>query len=217
MGGQMRKGPAPVLTTLIACCLVLGAFGRGAAHLTEGFEHWTFEELRRTAAARSELRFPEIAFQDSRGDRLLPFTAVRPSAYLVDFVYTRCPSVCLSLGSEFYQMQEVLRRDPDNAVHLISISIDPLRDDAPALAAYGQWHHADPAFWRIAAPTTLASSTRLLSTLGVVAVPDGFGGFVHNSGIHLVDRLGRVQRVFDYAQWQDALAAARQLSLPVRP
>lgn len=209
----MRNGPAPMLTTLIVCCLALVAFGWGVARLTERFERWSFEELRRAAAARGELRFPETVLRDGRGDRLLPFTAPHPSTYLVDFIYTNCPSVCQALGSEFYQMQEALRHRPGNAVHLLSISIDPLRDDASALAAYGNRHHADPAFWRIAAPTTPASSGQLLSTLGVVAVPDGLGGFVHNSGIHLVDQFGRVRRVYDYAEWRDALAAAQLLSL----
>lgn len=209
------RAPDPVLTTLFVCGLALGAFGWCVALVTEGFERWTFEELRRAAAARGDLRFPETVLRDGRGHRLSPFAAARPSAYLVDFIYTRCPSVCQALGSEFYQMQEALRHRPGNAVRLLSISIDPLRDDAPALAAYGNEHHADPAFWRIAAPATPSSSAQLLSTLGVVAVPDGLGGFVHNGGIHLVDQSGSVQRVFDYAQWRDALVAAQQL--PLRP
>ncbi|PTT84231.1 hypothetical protein DBR42_15225 [Pelomonas sp. HMWF004] len=61
------------------------------------------------------------------------------------------------------------------------------------------------------------ASAELLGTLGVVAVPDGFGGFVHNSGIHLVDRQGRVRQVFDYTDWQSALAAARQLAAQAQP
>ncbi|PTT84233.1 SCO family protein, partial [Pelomonas sp. HMWF004] len=132
----MRIGPPPVLSTLLACCLVLGGFGLVAGRLTDGFERWTFEELRRASAARGELRFPSITLRDSRGDRWQPFNDATASAYLVDFIYTRCPSVCQALGSEFHQAQEALRQAPRNGVRLVSVSIDPLRDDTSALAEH---------------------------------------------------------------------------------
>ena len=133
--------------TLAACALGVAAFGTGVARLTEGFETWTFEALRRSAAARGELSLPVTPLRDSAGAA----AAMKPGAvYLVDFIYTRCESVCQSLGAEFLQAQQALQ--PADAVRLLSISIDPEHDGTPELAGYGLRHRADPARWTLAAP-----------------------------------------------------------------
>jgi protein SCO1/2 len=38
----------------------------------------------------------------------------------------------------------------------------------------------------------------LLKELGVVIIPDEFGGYQHNAAIHVVDRGGRVAHILDY-------------------
>lgn len=198
--------------TVAACLLVLVGFAAAVSTLTQDYTFWTFEERRRAAAARGELQAPVIRMRDSRGSLGPLLNDPAATATLVDFFYTRCPSVCQALGSEFSQMQQALQRNADPGVRLLSVSIDPAHDDTAALASYGQQHSADSRWWRIAAPVTPAGHALLLSQLGVVAVPDGFGGFVHNGDIHLIDREGRLRQVFDYADWQRALAAARQVS-----
>ena len=193
--------------TLAACALCAAAFVAGVARLTEGFEVWTFEGLRRSAAARGELRMPITALRDSTGRE----AGMSPGqVYVVDFIYTRCESVCQSLGAEFYQAQQALQ--PGDGVRLLSVSIDPERDGAAELAGYAKLHRADPALWTLAAPVSPTAGAGALNALGVVAVPDGLGGWVHNGAIHVVDASGRVHRVFDYADWAAALAEARRLA-----
>jgi len=193
--------------TLAACALTGVAFLAAAARLTEGFERWTFESLRRAAAVRGELRLPAIALRDSTGQ---PIGLAKGDVYLVDFIYTRCESVCQALGAEFFQAQQA--SEPGSGVRLLSVSIDPTRDDAAALAAYGRLHRADPLRWTLSAPLSPAAGARALKVLGVVAVPDGLGGWVHNGAIHVVDATGRVHGVFDYADWAAAVAEARRLA-----
>lgn len=193
--------------TLAACALSVAAFATGVARLTEGFEHWTFESLRRAAAARGELSMPTTALRDSAG-RAAGMNA--GTVYLVDFIYTRCESVCQALGAEFFQAQQGLQ--PGGGVRLLSISIDPARDGAAELAGYGRLHKADPALWTLAAPTSPAAGADALKALGIVAVPDGLGGWVHNGAIHVVDSTGRVHRIFDYGDWALALDEARRLA-----
>ena len=70
---------------------------------------------------------------------------------IVDFVYTRCASVCTVLGTVFQQMQQAFPASAAircGAVRLLSISFDPDRDDASALAAYASRLGADPRVWR---------------------------------------------------------------------
>jgi protein SCO1 len=52
----------------------------------------------------------------------------------------------------------------------------------------------------------------LLSSLGVVVIPDGLGGYAHNAGPHLIDRHGRLHAVHNAEDWLTALAHARRIA-----
>ena len=49
----------------------------------------------------------------------------------------------------------------------------------------------------------------LLKAFGITVVPDGFGGFVHNAALHVVDRRGRLVAIFDIGEEAQVLAAIR--------
>lgn len=218
----MRKTapPPPRLGPTLTLCLFLAALFVGlVARLTRGFEFWTYEDLRRHAAASGELRAPALQLLDAQERSLRAFEAADPHAriYLVDFIYTRCITVCQVLGGEYFRMQEALREAGPPSVRLLSISIDPAHDHGPELAAYGRQHRADPALWSLTTPANLQAGEAVRRGLGVIAIPDGFGGFVHNGAIHLIDGRGRVHGIFDYEQWQQALAAARRLAQEPSP
>lgn len=205
-GGVKQPGLVP---TLVACALLVAGFLAGAAMLTDGFERWTFEALRREAAREGRLQLPAIVLRDSDDRR---FTVEHARVHLVDFIYTRCASVCQALGAEFHQAQEALRRSDGAGVGLLSVSIDPDRDGSAELGAYARLFRADAKWWTVAAPVTPRAGRRAMRELGVVAVPDGLGGFVHNGAIHVVDVDGRVRGIFDYADWSSAVAAAQALA-----
>ncbi|QPF73973.1 SCO family protein [Roseateles sp. DAIF2] len=198
--------------TLLLCALLAASFLAATAALTEGFGAWTFEELRRARAARGELAVPAgLALRDERGQVLRPWPAEAAGPVrIVDFIYTRCPGVCRALGAEYQRMQALL--DGPAMPELLSISFDIEHDDRAALAAHGALYRADPARWRIAAPRTPAERDALLRALGVIAIPDGRGGFVHNAALHLIDGRGRLRAIYDYEAWPQALAHARALA-----
>jgi protein SCO1/2 len=195
--------------TLVACTLLVASFLVAVASLTDGFERWTFEALRREAAREGRLQLPAILLRDSDDRR---FTVERARVHLVDFIYTRCASVCQALGAEFHQAQEALRRSDGAGVGLLSVSIDPDHDDSAKLNAYARRFRVDAKWWTVAAPVSPLAGRRAMRELGVVAVPDGLGGFVHNGAIHVVDADGRVRGIFDYADWPSAVAAAQALA-----
>ena len=56
-----------------------------------------------------------------------------------------------------------------------------------------------------------------MRSLGVVVIPDGMGGFVHNGSIHLLDGQGLLRGLYGYDGWPQALADARRLSEETRP
>lgn len=200
--------------TLAACACWMALLVGMAWHFTRGFTLWTFEEARRADALSLSIVAPPTLLETSAGDARMAFSGsgTPPDAvYLVDFIYTRCASVCRVLGVEFYQLQEQPRRSRAN-IQLISISIDPTRDDPQALRGYAQLHKADTSHWTLARPKSTAAARSLQESLRVIVIPDGFGGFVHNGAIHVLDSRHRLRAVFDYADWVGALAFAETLA-----
>lgn len=199
-----------------ACLAVLAVLGTALYTLTGGLEHWTFESLRMAQAARGQITAPALTLRDSQGELHRPWHAASLDApatlHIVDFIYTRCPSICQALASEYQQMQQELLQRPDPGVRLLSISFDAAYDDTAALAAYAQRHHADPALWRVAAFARAAEQEAVLRALGVVVVPDGSGEYVHNAALHLVDSRGHLHAIYEHSDWPRALGEARRLA-----
>lgn len=197
-----------VLSLLLALC------GYAAASwLTHGFQVWTDEGARRLEVALHPVDAPRVAV-DGPGvaaPDLPALLAQGGGVTIADFIYTRCQSVCLSLGSSFQQLQAALQADRAN-VRLLSISFDGAHDHPAALRAYAQGLRADPALWRFVRVPDAAQEQALLRRLGVVVVPDGRGDYEHNSALLVFDARGRMVRVFDVAEQQLTLDYARHLA-----
>jgi protein SCO1 len=189
--------------------------------LTGGGEHWTFESLRKAQAASGQVVAPVLVLRNSRGEQRAAWSThgkdQGPTVHIVDFIYTTCPTVCQALGSEYQQMQRALLDAPDSNVRLLSISFDAARDGPGELAAYERRHGADDAVWRVTAPADATEQHALLRALGVVAVPDGWGGYVHNASLHLIDARGQLHAIYDHSEWPRALAHAHRLAHPAAP
>lgn len=191
------------------------ALAFAAAHwLSLGFEVWTAEGARRLAWVRQPAAVPEVVVE-SPGLQAQPLAGLLSQdgrATLVDFVYTRCETVCSALGGAFQQAQAAIVSAPGlSRVRLLSISFDPTHDDVPTLAAYGARLPADPAVWRFARVADPAQLRRLLDAFGVTVIDDGRGGFEHNAALLVVDPRGRLVRAFDYDELQGALHYASSL------
>ena len=202
-----------VLSLLLALC------GYAAADwLTHGFQVWTDEGARRLEVALQPVDAPRVAV-DGPGvaaPDLPALLAQGGGVTIADFIYTRCQTVCLSLGSTFQQLQAALRAHAEAGhsanVRLLSISFDGARDHPAALRAYAQGLRADPALWRFVRVPDAAQEQALLRRLGVVVVPDGRGDYEHNAALLVFDARGRMVRVFDVAEQQLALDYARHLA-----
>ncbi|MBS0509151.1 MAG: SCO family protein [Proteobacteria bacterium] len=203
-------------TALASALLLLGGWA-AAGWLTYDYQVWTDEGARRLEVALRPVAAPSVAVQGPGLDGSLPaLLGADGGVTIVDFIYTHCETVCLSLGSSFQQMQAVLQADQAagraSRVRLLSISFDGGRDDPAALAAYARGLRADPALWRFVRVPDAGAQQTLLRTLGVVVVPDGRGDFEHNAALLVFDARGRMVRIFDLAEQQLALNYARHLA-----
>lgn len=176
---------------------------------TAGFRTVTSDGARALAIERAAPAVPDVRLVDQNGASF-SLADYRGRAVLVDFIYTRCPTLCVAAGDGFERVLSS-RRGADRALDLVSISFDPANDDRAARRAYGDRYGARAPRWRIAAPADRAGLEALLKTFGVVVIPDGIGGFIHNGGIYVVDGGGHLTHVLD------SDAAPRQIAAAVAP
>lgn len=195
------------MRTLLALLCVALAGGSALVLTTDGLRAFTSEDARRLEVSEAPVQLPvlEVLGADGR-----PVSLSDPDRVtLLDFVYTRCETVCRALGSEFQQLQtEIRARGLQDRVRLLSISFDPEHDTSSELAAYARHQRADGAVWQFAVLANAADLPRLLGNFGIVVIPDGLGGFEHNAAIHVVDRRGRLVRIMDITNPAAALAEA---------
>ncbi len=208
------SGPRSLVPTLAFMAVLLAAAGAAASHATAGFRAWTTEDVRRIRVAEHPAPLSDLRVVASDGhERALWGGDPRARAWLVTFIYTRCASVCQSLGTEFQQLQASLRSaQTAPGVRLASISFDRAHDSPAALAGYARRHGADPATWLVAVPGSDAALERLLAEAGVVVIGDGMGGYAHNAAIHVVVPPGRLVRVFAMDRHREALEFAARIA-----
>ena len=207
-------------TAVLSALLAVAAYAC-SAWLTHDFQVWTAEGARRLEVALAPIAAPAVKIDgpETPAQTLPQLLADGRSVTLVDFVYTRCQTVCLTLGSTFQQMQTTLQAaSPGDAaarrVKLLSISFDGQHDEPQVLQAYAARLGADPLRWRFVRVPDAKETRRLLADFQVVVVPDGRGDFEHNAALLVIDQHGRLVRIFDYAEQQLALDYARYLAGP---
>ena len=196
-----------MIRALIASVAVVLAATGVFSWATDGFSAFTAETARRALVLRQPRPIPPVVLEDQQG-RAFTLADYRGRQLALEFIYVRCDSVCRSLGAAFKQISDtlpagVLGRD----LALLSISFDPLNDDVAALREWAARQGADGEHWRVARPRDARQTAALLQAFGVVAVPDGLGGYEHNAAIHLLDHDGRLVRISDIEAPRDFIAA----------
>lgn len=117
----------------------------------------------------------------------------RGAPVIMEFIYTTCPDICLALGTAFEQLDDLL---PDD-IRLISVSFDP-SDDMERLAWFAERYGAQSPRSRVAGVVGDDMRAELLKRAGVVVIPDGFGGFVHDAGLYFVTGEGKLSAVLAF-------------------
>lgn len=187
------------MRTALASALVLALSFVATAWMTIGGRAFTAEQGRRLQVEAHQPLVPQTPLIDATGEERVLRDWIRDDgrSWIITFIYTRCPALCTVLGTQYQQTQAELRRqDRAGDVALLTISFDP-RDDVPALADYALRMGADPTIWHFARVADAADLAALLRFFGVVVIPDGFGGFQHNSALLWVDPSGRLTRITD--------------------
>lgn len=186
-----------VLRTLLAS-LALVVFGGAALGVaTDHFQAFTSESARRVRIHQLRPLVPEVMLETQSAAHI-QLADYRGKWILVDFIYTRCMTYCSIQGGEFAQLQPLLAGPlREGRLQLLSISFDPGHDGPAQLAGYLRRFRSHGAGWLAARPVNADGLSKLKSSFGITVIPDGFGGYVHNTGIELVNPRGQLVDIFD--------------------
>ena len=133
--------------------------------------------------------------------------------YVVDFFFTRCPSICPIMAINMEKLQMAYQNDSE--VKLLSISVTPIMDSIPILRDYATKKGAIDNKWNI----TTGNKKHIyeLARKSYFAVIDqGDGGlqdFIHTPNFVLVDKEKRIRGVYDGTNGEDVDRIIRDIEV----
>ncbi len=154
--------------------------------------------------------------QDGRAFRV---SALKGSAVLVTFIYTRCPipDFCPRMDAYFRIVQKAVKdgriRGP---IRLVSISFDPDFDTPAELRTHAARVGADKAVWMFAtAPRVRIEAWGARLGLSVIRDEKDPNDITHNMRTAVIDRHGRLVTILDGNRWTPDQAIAALASVPL--
>jgi protein SCO1/2 len=184
-----------ILTVFFLCAGILLIYIQ-----TDNFQAFTAESARRLDIEEQPIKLSDYQLIDANGEQM-NFSDLQGKTLLIDFIYTRCPTVCTLLGSSYANLQRKIIKDQNlKNVALISVSFDLTYDNAAALKAYQQRYTHTPEQWHMFVPKSKQQLHTMLAEFGVVVIDDLYGGFIHNSAVHITNDAGYLVKVTD---WQN--------------
>ena len=184
------------LNSIIIVAILIGGFTT-LSWATNGWTTWTAESARRYNIQKNQ---PQLAnfLTLNENNTYHHFYDFDDDIILVDFIFTRCPTVCIAMGYEFKALQHTLAMTPyHDRIQFLSISFDHEYDGPTELKHYLARYSSDHNNWSALKVPEHNELKALLQQLGVIAIPDKELGYVHNTAIYMVKNR-KVIGVFDY-------------------
>lgn len=150
---------------------------------------------------------PDFTLVNQNG-RTIHFKQFQGKPLLVTFIYTRCPfpEYCRRMSNNFAQVLQQLQKDPRAFAdsNLLSISIDPEHDKPSELRSYGESYvgRIDPGFqhWQFASGSP--DEVRKAADFFGLSYNTKNGQIVHNLSTVLIDKNGKVLKVYSGNDWK---------------
>ncbi|MCV9918783.1 MULTISPECIES: SCO family protein [Pseudomonas] len=140
-------------------------------------------------AARQEkasVSFADVALQDQDGMPVrLEKDLVGDHLVVMGFIYTSCTTVCPVVSSIMSKVQAQMGGRVGEEIQLVSISVDPQRDDAKRLASYAKAFQQGPGWsWLTGSPYAITQTLKGLGSFSadltqhppMIIVGDGRSG-----------------------------------------
>jgi protein SCO1/2 len=202
-----------ILPTLLVSLLVVFLSAILFFYSTNQGQALTTEALRQSELIDHPKNIPNFRFVDANDQEtsLDEITKNDRRVLIVDFVYTRCQTVCVALGTSFQNLQEtVLKKGLQNQIGLLSISFDPEHDDAQALKRYQQRFRMDARVWQVLSLKEPKDRQNLLDTFGIMVISAPLDEYEHNAAFHIFKK-NYLYQIIDVNQPEQALESALSL------
>jgi protein SCO1/2 len=156
------------------------------------------------SATSDELRIlmslPQFTLIDQTGNEF-GSAQLDGKVWIANFMFTRCPGTCPVQTANLAVLQDMLNEDPgQNAVQLVSISVDPEYDSPSILSAFSENFSADGSRWHFLTGDRdyiwmLCKDGFKMSVSD--APPDSDSPILHSERFILVDQQRRVRALFN--------------------
>jgi protein SCO1/2 len=143
----------------------------------------------------------DFAFVD-QDSQLVTNATFQDKAYVVDFFFIHCPTICPKVKANGLRVYEKYKNDP--RVLLLSHSIDTRNDTVPALKSHADKLGIETARWHLVTGNkdsiyTIADDYFSVATEN----PEAPGGFDHSGRLILVDKNRHVRAFCDGTDSED--------------
>lgn len=144
---------------LLTFCLLAAGIGQALAHSAD--EHAGHDmPAKSTSAESAEVKFADVALVDQSGKAVrLEKDLVTDKIVVMSFIYTSCTTVCPVVSSIMGKVQKQLGARVGSEVQLVSISIDPQRDDPKRLNDYARAFQNGPGWSWLTGTTQSVNET----------------------------------------------------------
>lgn len=149
----------------LTLCLLAAGIGQVLAHAAE--EHAGHDMAAKRASSESaQVKFADVALVDQDGKAVrLEKDLVSNKIVVMSFIYTSCTTVCPVVSSIMGKVQQQLGARVGTEVQLVSISIDPQRDDAKRLNDYARAFQKGPGWsWLTGSPQSVNETLKGLGS-----------------------------------------------------
>ena len=143
-------------------------------------------------------RVPPFVLQTQDGNNFMLGSDDRPM--IVNFIFTRCPTICPNLTAKMDALQE--RLSPEQAL-LLSITVDPEYDQPKILKKYGEQFEANFTRWYFltGSPETIQDVSQAFQQYYEISEsaqdPDSPPNITHSEKFILLDQYGYIRGFFD--------------------
>lgn len=179
--------------------LVVGFWILIGGVITNFYSSFTLESERRNMIFKLQPNLAFIRVIDDKGQsiNISEYAKLENKIFIAEFMYTKCKTLCLSLGNMFQQTQvEILRNKLGNHLGLISISFDVANENKLSLKTYRKLMNANPDVWKLTKMADLAVLEEVKNKLGLMVLQNTQKDFVHNSAFLVISPTGDLVGIY---------------------
>lgn len=149
---------------LLTVCLLAIGIGQALAHSAD--EHAGHTPPLAKTQESAQVKFADVGLVDQSGKPVrLEKDLVSNKIVVMSFIYTSCTTVCPVVSSIMGKVQKQLGARVGKEVQLVSISIDPQRDDPQRLRDYARNFQNGPGWsWLTGSPQSVTETLKGLGT-----------------------------------------------------